>query len=69
MVKRVSRVRRLVLLAAVTAVVARILKLAVATDRSGGELLPSIRGDTWPPVPVNPVRRPDPGQDPTLIQG
>ena len=70
MVKRVSRVRRLVLLAAVTAVVARILKSAGAIDRSGAELLPSITGDTWPPVPVNPARRAsDPGQDPRLIQG
>lgn len=51
-------IRRLVLLAILAAVVARVLK---STKGEGGvvgrEAFPSIGGDTWPPVPLNPDRR------------
>jgi hypothetical protein len=47
---------RLALVVTVAAVVSRIFR---RTEGSGGvgEVLPSIGGDTWPPVPVNPDRR------------
>jgi hypothetical protein len=46
--------RRLVLLAIAATVVVRVLE---STKGGGGEPFPSIGGDTWPPVPVNPDRR------------
>jgi hypothetical protein len=45
---------RLLALALVTGVVVRVLKSTAPSDRTGGEQLPTIRGDTWPPVPLNP---------------
>jgi hypothetical protein len=48
--------RRLVALAIVATVIARVLESTAPSDRTGGEHLPSIGGDTWPPVPLNPDR-------------
>jgi hypothetical protein len=47
---------RLALVVTVAAVVARIFRRTEGS-RGVGEVLPSIGGDTWPPVPVNPDRR------------
>jgi hypothetical protein len=53
-------VRRLVVVAVVGAVVGRVVgRLLDPEDRRGrpgSEALPSIGGDTWPPVPTNPDR-------------
>jgi len=44
----------LVVLGALTAVVVRLLGSGTAAGRTGDGVLPSIGGDTWPPVPTNP---------------
>ena len=50
-------VRRLVLMAAVAAVVERIVRRVARSNAPGaGAALPPIVGDTWPPVPTNPDR-------------
>ena len=49
--------RRLALLAALFAVVQRILRRVNASGTPGGATFPPIVGDTWPPVPTNPDRR------------
>jgi hypothetical protein len=46
--------RRLVVVAIVAAAIARVLESTAPSDRTGGEHLPTIHGDTWPPVPLNP---------------
>ena len=46
--------RRLMVMAAAVAVVAWILKSASRSDQAR---VPVITGDTWPPVPVNPLRQ------------
>jgi hypothetical protein len=48
--------RRLVVLGVVAAAIARILESTTPSDGAGDRRLPSIGGDTWPPVPVNPNR-------------
>jgi hypothetical protein len=45
---------RLAVGAAVATAVARLL--ASRSGGGSGELLPTITGDTWPPVPTNPAR-------------
>ncbi len=50
----VSWARRLIVMAAIVAVVAWILKSASRNDQAR---VPAITGDTWPPVPVNPLRQ------------
>jgi len=47
---------RMVLLALVGAVVARVLR--TVRGGAGDGLVPPIGGDTWPPVPVKPVPAP-----------
>ncbi len=45
--------RRLVLLALVGVVIHRLVGV-LRPDRARNDLPPTIGGDTWPPVPVNP---------------
>ena len=47
---------RLVVLSVVATVIARIIESTAPSDRTGAEHLPSVGGDTWPPVPLNPER-------------
>jgi hypothetical protein len=47
---------RLVVLTMVAVAIARILESTAPSDRTGGEQLPAVGGDTWPPVPLNPDR-------------
>ena len=47
---------RLVVLSLVATVIARIIESTAPSDRTGAEHLPSVGGDTWPPVPLNPER-------------
>ncbi len=46
--------KRLALLAAVGAVVRRVLDSKARSGQAGSEPVPTIGGDTWPPVPTNP---------------
>jgi hypothetical protein len=48
--------RRLVVLGVVAAAIARILESTTPSDGASDRRLPSIGGDTWPPVPINPNR-------------
>ena len=48
--------KRLVILGVVAAVTARILESTTPSDGAADRRLPSIGGDTWPPVPINPNR-------------
>ena len=47
-------VRRLAVLAAVVAIVRRLLDPGSRTGQAGSGSAPTIGGDTWPPVPTNP---------------
>ena len=42
--------------ATAAATVLTLVLRSVAGSRSGGEFLPPIGSDTWPPVPTNPDR-------------
>ncbi len=54
MIKTVLKwTRRLAVLAALAALVARVLE---STGQAGPQRAPVIGGDTWPPVPLNPNR-------------
>jgi hypothetical protein len=48
---------RAAVVAATVAVTVRALRSLTGSASSGDGLLPSIGGDTWPPVPANPERR------------
>jgi hypothetical protein len=45
-----------VVVGVVAAAIARILESTTPSDGAGDRRLPSIGGDTWPPVPINPNR-------------
>jgi hypothetical protein len=47
---------RVVIVGVVAAAIARILESTTPSDGVGERRLPSIGGDTWPPVPINPNR-------------
>ena len=47
--------RRLLLLAVLSAVAVLVGRRVAAGSGAGPEFLPSIGGDTWPPVPVKDV--------------
>jgi hypothetical protein len=47
--------KRLALLALVGAVARWLLNSKARHDRARSGVAPTIGGDTWPPVPVNPV--------------
>jgi hypothetical protein len=46
--------RRLAVLAAVAAIVRRLLDSGSRAGQAGSGPAPTIGGDTWPPVPTNP---------------
>lgn len=57
MVKKLSKwATRLLIVAAVVAVVVRFLESPARSGRAGREVFPPIGGDTWPPVPTNSKR-------------
>jgi hypothetical protein len=47
----------LAVLGMLAVVVVRLLGSGTASGRTGDGVLPSIGGDTWPPVPTNPNLR------------
>ena len=50
-----TRLRRILPVVVVAAVAVLVVRRRHAAGR-GGDLLPSIGGDTWPPVPVKDTR-------------
>lgn len=50
-------IRRAALLAAMAAAVRWVLTSKARHERARSGVVPTIGGDTWPPVPVNPVGR------------
>jgi hypothetical protein len=46
------------LVAGAGAALSRVLRSGGTAERAEGRTVPGIGGDTWPPVPVNPDRRP-----------
>lgn len=52
--KSIKLAGRLAVLGMLAVVVVRLLGSETASGRTGNGVLPSIGGDTWPPVPTNP---------------
>jgi len=48
-------IKRAAILAAVAGAVRWLLNSRTRHERARGGVVPTIGGDTWPPVPVNPV--------------
>ncbi|MGP0107520.1 MAG: hypothetical protein ACLPR9_01395 [Acidimicrobiales bacterium] len=55
--KSIKWAGRLAVLGMLAVVVVRLLGSGTASGRTGDGVLPSIGGDTWPPVPTNPNLR------------
>ena len=55
--KSLKWARRLAVLGFVAAVFARVFGSRSLSHRVGTETIPTIGGDTWPPVPTNPDRQ------------
>ena len=59
MAKRIrKRLIMVGLVAAAVAALSRVLRSGGAAEQAESRAVPGIGGDTWPPVPVNPERRP-----------